>query len=55
MTLYLIGSGISIATLKRVGHRPLLQGILLWLVISVSIAVADPARWIACEEAEEQH
>ncbi|HEX3821355.1 MAG TPA: putative sulfate exporter family transporter [Candidatus Sulfotelmatobacter sp.] len=34
-TLFLIGSGISIATLKRVGHRPLLQGILLWLIVSV--------------------
>jgi uncharacterized integral membrane protein (TIGR00698 family) len=34
-TLYLIGSGISIATLKQVGHRPLLQGVLLWLLVSV--------------------
>src|SRR5216684_288390 len=33
-TLYLIGSGISVATLKEVGHRPLLQGILLWLLVS---------------------
>lgn len=32
-TLFLIGSGISIATLKRVGHRPLLQGIILWLIV----------------------
>src|SRR5271154_2857243 len=31
VTLYLIGSGISIATLKEVGHRPLLQGVTLWL------------------------
>jgi uncharacterized membrane protein YadS len=28
-TLFLIGSGISLETVKRVGHRPLLQGILL--------------------------
>jgi len=34
-TLYLMGSGISVATLKEVGHRPLLQGILLWLLVSV--------------------
>jgi uncharacterized membrane protein YadS len=33
-TLYLIGSGISVATLKEVGHRPLLQGIVLWLLVS---------------------
>lgn len=32
-TLFLIGSGISIATIKRVGHRPLLQGIILWLLV----------------------
>jgi uncharacterized integral membrane protein (TIGR00698 family) len=37
-TLFLIGSGISVATIKRVGHRPLLQGIILWLlVLSVSL------------------
>ncbi|HVI09707.1 MAG TPA: putative sulfate exporter family transporter [Candidatus Binatia bacterium] len=33
VTLFLIGSGISIATLKRVGHRPLTQGIILWLLV----------------------
>lgn len=32
-TLFLIGSGISVATLKRVGPRPLLQGIVLWLIV----------------------
>jgi uncharacterized membrane protein YadS len=31
VTLFLIGSGISISTLKQVGPRPLLQGVLLWL------------------------
>jgi uncharacterized integral membrane protein (TIGR00698 family) len=34
-TLYLIGTGLSLATLKQVGHRPLIQGVLLWLMISV--------------------
>jgi uncharacterized integral membrane protein (TIGR00698 family) len=33
-TLYLIGTGISVATLKRVGHRPMLLGVILWLIIS---------------------
>lgn len=32
-TLFLIGTGISRATLKNVGWRPLLQGILLWIVV----------------------
>lgn len=34
VTLYLIGSNISLATLKTVGVRPLLQGALLWIVVA---------------------
>lgn len=33
-TLFLIGAGISKATLRRVGPRPLLQGVALWLVVA---------------------
>ena len=33
-TLFLIGTGISVTTLKSVGWRPLLQGVLLWIVIA---------------------
>jgi uncharacterized integral membrane protein (TIGR00698 family) len=32
-TLFLIGSGISGATLREVGWRPLLQALLLWIVV----------------------
>ena len=32
-TLFLIGSGISRATLKEVGWRPMLQGVLLWMAV----------------------
>ena len=46
-TLYLIGSGISIATLKEVGHRPLLQGIALWLLVSVVSLWLIRVGWIA--------
>jgi uncharacterized integral membrane protein (TIGR00698 family) len=46
-TLFLIGSGISIATLKSVGHRPLLQGILLWLIVSVVSLWCIWRGWIA--------
>jgi len=35
-TLFLIGTGISRATLREVGWRPLLQGILLWLTVGIS-------------------
>jgi uncharacterized integral membrane protein (TIGR00698 family) len=46
-TLYLIGTGISIATLKEVGHRPLLQGVVLWLLVSVTSLWLIRAGWIA--------
>lgn len=35
-TLFLIGAGISRATLKEVGWRPLLQGVLLWLAVGMT-------------------
>jgi uncharacterized integral membrane protein (TIGR00698 family) len=35
-TLFLIGTGISRATLKEVGWRPLLQGVLLWLAVGIT-------------------
>jgi uncharacterized integral membrane protein (TIGR00698 family) len=46
-TLFLIGSGISVATVKQVGHRPLLQGILLWLIVLVGSLWLIRAGWIA--------
>jgi uncharacterized membrane protein YadS len=35
VTLFLIGASLSRKTLRAVGVRPLLQGVLLWIVISV--------------------
>jgi uncharacterized integral membrane protein (TIGR00698 family) len=46
-TLFLIGSGISIATIKHVGHRPLLQGIILWLIVSLGSLWLIRLGWIA--------
>ncbi len=34
VTLFLIGSGISKRTLRQVGVRPMIQGVVLWLVIA---------------------
>jgi len=45
-TLYLIGSGISVATLKQVGHKPLLQGVTLWLLVSVGTLWVIRVGWI---------
>ena len=39
ITMFLIGASLSIDTIKSVGIRPLLQGIVLWIIISaVSLA-----------------
>src|ERR1700678_867807 len=46
-TLFLIGSGISVATIKRVGHRPLLQGVILWLLVLVGSLWLIRIGWIA--------
>lgn len=36
LTLFLIGASLSLASIKSVGVKPLLQAVILWLVISVS-------------------
>ena len=36
VTLFLIGAGLTISSIKKVGAKPLIQGVLLWLFISVS-------------------
>ncbi len=46
-TLFLIGATLSPAALKKVGPRPLLQGVLLWIVVAVASLLAIRAGWIA--------
>jgi uncharacterized membrane protein YadS len=36
LTLFLIGAGLSRSALKKVGVRPLLAGILLWIAVGVT-------------------
>ncbi len=36
LTLFLIGAGLSRDAIRTVGFRPMLQGVLLWLVVSVT-------------------
>lgn len=36
LTLFLIGSGLSFGILKSIGLKPLLQGLMLWVMISVT-------------------
>jgi uncharacterized integral membrane protein (TIGR00698 family) len=46
-TLFLIGCGVSRATLRQVGARPLIQGVLLWIVVAVTSIALIRAGWIA--------
>jgi len=47
VTLFLIGTGISKSTIKQVGARPLLQGVILWAIVAVSTLMAIRVGWIA--------
>lgn len=47
LTLFLIGASLSPAQIKRVGPRPLLQGILLWIVVAVVSLLLIRLGWIA--------
>jgi len=46
VTLFLIGTGLSKATIKQVGARPLLQGVILWAIVAVSTLMAIRSGWI---------
>lgn len=35
VTLFLIGCGLSVASIKKVGFKPVLLGVILWIIISV--------------------
>jgi uncharacterized integral membrane protein (TIGR00698 family) len=47
VVLFLIGTGLSKETIRRVGVRPFLQGILLWAVVGVLSLMAIRAGWIS--------
>jgi uncharacterized membrane protein YadS len=46
VTLYLIGTGLSMRTLREVGVRPFLQGVLLWLVVAGGSLTLICGGWI---------
>ena len=46
-TLFLIGATLSPAALRKVGPRPLIQGVVLWIVVAVSSLLAIRAGWIS--------
>jgi len=46
VTLYLIGTGLSMKTLREVGIRPLVQGVILWLFVAVGTLSLIRGGWI---------
>lgn len=46
VTLFLIGASLSPGQIKRVGPRPLLQGVLLWIVVGTVSLLAIRLGWI---------
>lgn len=46
VTLFLIGTGLNKETLKRVGVRPLLQGLTLWIIVGVTTLTLIVMNWI---------
>jgi uncharacterized integral membrane protein (TIGR00698 family) len=47
VTLFLIGTGINRNTLREVGPRPLLQGIVLWVIVAAGSLALIRNGWIA--------
>jgi uncharacterized integral membrane protein (TIGR00698 family) len=46
-TLFLIGATLSPAALRKVGPRPLIQGVLLWIVVAIASLLAIRTGWIS--------
>ncbi len=46
MTLFLIGAGLTKQVLKKVGMRPLLLGVILWVIVSVATLALILAGYI---------
>jgi len=46
MTLFLIGTGLNRQTLKKVGFRPLLQGLVLWIMVGCGTFLLIRSNWI---------
>ena len=46
VTLFLIGTGLNKKTLAKVGVRPLLQGLILWLIVGSTTLALILGNWI---------
>ncbi len=48
-TLFLIGTGLSRATIQQVGVRPLVQGVILWMLVGLTSLWFIVQGWIALQ------
>ena len=46
VTLFLIGTGLNKQTLRHVGFRPLLQGLILWIIVGAGTLALILTNWI---------
>ena len=46
VVLFLIGTSLSKDTLRRVGVRPFIQGVCLWVIVATASFLAIRAGWI---------
>ncbi|NCO19070.1 MAG: putative sulfate exporter family transporter [Gammaproteobacteria bacterium] len=46
LVLFLVGSGLSVELLRRIGHRPLVLAVTLWLIVSGAVLGLVLGRWI---------
>ncbi len=49
VTLFLIGTGMSRASLRAVGLRPLLHGVVLWIIVAASTLAVIRWGWIGLD------
>ena len=49
VTLFLIGTGMSRESLKRVGVRPLVQGVALWIVVATTSLLLIRSGWVGLD------
>ena len=48
-TLFLIGSNLSREKLKELGVKPVIHGVILWVILSVTWCCAIAAGWVNCK------
>ena len=46
-TLFLVGAGVSREAIKQVGARPVVLGVVLWLIVASASFVGVKTGWLA--------